>query len=290
MIELQIRPTVWRDYLSLTKPRTVLLHLVTAAAAMFLAAKGLPPAPILLITLMGGGLMAGAANVLNCYFDCDIDRQMERTSRRPLPANRVTSQQAFIMGAILAFAGVFMFTRFISWVAAMLALGALAYYILVYTLWLKRRTWWSSLVGSGAGAFPPLIGWIAVTGQFAVIPFFLFAIIVFWTPPHFWSLAIFRRYDYGRAGLEVAPVKNVALWMTGSAFALVAVSISLAAVANLSPLYLSVAVVLGIFMIIQSIRLQFRDDSQTARFLFGYSIFYLVVLCGVMLVDRLITF
>ncbi len=169
----------------------------------------------------------------------------------------------------------------------MLAVGALAYYVLVYTLWLKRQTYWSSIIGSGAGAFPPLIGWIAVTGRIEISPFLLFAVIVFWTPPHFWSLAIFRRKDYERANLGVIPARNAARWIAIFSFLLVGVSFLLVQAAHLGILYAVSALLLGSVLLILASQLQLRESSQTARYLYLYSIFYLVALFSAMLVDKL---
>ena len=204
-VEILVRKNSWRDYAALTKPRVVLLHLVTTAAAMFLAAGGLPRLSILTATLLGGALVAGAANVLNCYFDRDIDKMMARTLRRPLPAGRLSPDQAFTFGLIAGIAGVWVLTRFVGIGVAALAVAAMIYYVLLYTLLLKRRSSWSTVFGSGAGAFPPLIGWLAVTGRIELTPFLLFGIVALWSPPHFWSLAIFRRREYETAGLQVTP-------------------------------------------------------------------------------------
>ena len=177
-----------------------MLHLVITAAGMFLAAKGLPTLSTLAWTLVGGGLMAGAANSLNCYFDRDLDRAMDRTRDRPLPAGRMGPEQTQRFSIILAFAGLFILNWFVSWPVAMMSVGALAYYVFLYTLWLKRHTSWSTVTGAGAGAFPPLIGWIAVTGRLELTPFLLFAMIALWSPPHFWSLAFIHGANTGWPG------------------------------------------------------------------------------------------
>jgi heme o synthase len=284
-IRLQIAP--WRDYLALTKPRVVLLHLVTASAAMVLAARGLPSITILVSVLIGGGLIAGASNALNCYFDRGIDKMMVRTRNRPLPSGRMNPEQALTFSVVMALAGILILNRFVGWEAMLLAVSALAYYILVYTLWLKQRTYWSSIVGSGAGAFPPIIGWFAVTGRIEIIPILLFALIVFWTPPHFWSLAIFRLQDYELAGLEVIPARNTARWIAIFSFLLVGVSFLLVKSAHLGILYAISALSLGTVILILAMHLQLKESPQTARYLYLYSIFYLVALFCTMLVDKL---
>ena len=280
--------SVWRDYPALAKPRVIVLHLITAAAAMFLASRGWPAISVLAATLVGGGLVAGASNALNCYFDRDIDKMMARTQNRPLPAGRLSPFQALVFTSLLAFAGLFILSWFVNWAVAVMATGALAYYILVYTLWLKRRTFWSSIIGSGVGGFPPLIGWIAVTGRIEVTPFILFIIIALWTPPHFWSLAIFRKQDFGQAGLGVIPDRNTVHWITVFSFALVFVSFWLVKSASLGLLYSISALLLGIVLLFLAVHLQIRKDLHSARFLYWYSIFYLLVLFSSMLADRLV--
>jgi heme o synthase len=281
--------STWRDYPALAKPRVVALHLVTAAAAMFLAAKGLPSILVLAATLLGGGLVAGASNALNCYLDRDIDKLMARTRNRPLPAGRLSPFQALTFSGILALAGLFILSWFVSWMVAGMAAIALAYYILVYTLWLKRRTFWSSIIGSGVGGFPPLIGWLAVTGRIEITPFILFIIIALWTPSHFWSLAMYRSQDYQLAGLGVIPARNTARWIAVFSVPLVLVSFWLSIPAHMGLLYSISALLLGIVLIILVALLQINKDSQIARLLYWYSIFYLLVLFGAMLADRLIS-
>jgi protoheme IX farnesyltransferase len=276
-----------QDYVNLTKPRVVLLHLLTAAAAMFLAAEGRPPDSILVGVLAGGGMTAGAANIFNCYFDRDIDSTMERTRNRPLPSGRVSPAEALAFGAVSGLAGLAILYQLVSLTAALLALGAMVYYVIIYTVWLKRRTRWSSLAGSGAGAFPPLIGWTAVTGRVEMLPFLLFALIILWTPPHTWSLGFFRRQDYARAGLPVVPGRHGPLWIIIFSLALGALSLFLATAAGLGAVYLGAASTLGLGLLALAVRLQLRPGSREARVLYFYSIFYLATLFGTMMADRL---
>jgi protoheme IX farnesyltransferase len=262
---------------------------MTAAAAMYLAARGAPPISTVLLTLLGGGLVAGAANVINCYYDRDIDGIMMRTRNRPLPSERISPFHALEFSIILGLAGLFILVYFINPVTAILALGALAYYILVYTVWLKRRTHWSSLIGSGAGAFPPLIGWLAINDRLEVTPFLLFLLIVFWTPPHFWSLSIYYRKDYKLAGVETIPLRNTNLLIFLSSLGLIIISFLLFSVTNPGKIYLISASFLGTVLLIMSVNLLLRETPGRARLLFRYSIIYLVVLFGAMLIDRLFT-
>jgi len=276
---------VLQDYLSLAKPRVILLHLITATTAMFLAARGMPAGSTLLFTLLGGGLVAAGANALNCYLDRDLDKNMPRTRERPLPAGRLAPSHALIFGLACAALGLFLLAWMINWVTAALALAALAFYVLVYTLWLKRRTYMSSILSSGVGAMPPLIGWVAVTGRLEVTPWLLFGVIALWTPPHFWALASMRRDEYERAGLTVLPRERPVLWISVFAVLLLLLTIVLAGVARMGYFYAVPAAILGSGFIYLSLRLQPQAGSQPARRLYLYSIFYLVALFALMLLD-----
>lgn len=285
----QLSTAALGDYISLAKPRVVLLHLITAAAAMFLAAgSGLPSAATLLFTLAGGGLMAGASNTLNCYFDCDIDGRMARTRKRPLPAGRLKPNQALAFGVITGSASLLILSSLVGWIAGMLAATALVYYVLVYTVWLKRRTYWSAVIGSGAGAVPPLVGWVAVTNRIELTPFLLFAVIWLWTPPHFWSLAIFRRHEYEAAGVGVLPTHMAARWSMVCSGLLVLATLLLVPVAGLGLLYFTIAVLLGAGFLILGSLLRLAEPSRAAKHLYAYSIIYVVLLFAAMIADRLI--
>jgi protoheme IX farnesyltransferase len=285
-IETALKVPLWRDYLSLAKPRVIMLHLLTAAAAMFLAGKGLPPLALFLSTLVGGGLVAGASNALNCCLDIDLDRSMSRTRLRPLPAARLRPFQAWLLAAFLGGGGLLVLSLLVSWTTAFLALAALAYYILVYTLWLKRRTYWSSILGSGAGAFPPLIGWMAVTGRIEFTPFFLFGLVVLWTLPHFWSLVIYRKDDYQGAGLGLLPRTHAELWILMSAVGLVALSLVTSRVASLGWIYLAAALALGVSLLVLAWQLWLKPTRDSARRLYRFSLLYLLVLFSAMLIDK----
>jgi protoheme IX farnesyltransferase len=190
----------------LTKPRIIELLLVTTVPAMFLAARAYHPLKLVLLTLVGGCLAAASANVFNCVLDRDIDERMRRTRRRPLPRHAVAPAAATIFGIVLGVAATLWLGVFVNWLSAGLALGANAFYVLVYTIWLKRRTSQNIVWGGIAGCFPPLIGWTAVTGSLSLVPFVLFAIVFFWTPPHTWALAMRYREDYQAARVPMLPV------------------------------------------------------------------------------------
>ena len=277
-----------RDYVNLAKPRTVLPHLITAAAAMFLAAKGLPPGSTLLFTLVGGGLVASASNVLNCYFDRDLDGMMLRTHYRPLPAGRLKPYQALAFGIIISFLGLFILSRFVGLAPAILAAGALVYYVLVYTLLLKQRTYWSTVVGSGIGAIPPLIGWIAVTGTVEPTALLLSVIILLWTMPHFWALAIFRRSEYQQAGIRVIPEREAVRWIKILSIALVIATLLLVPTGHLGLLYLATASLLGFGFLYLAMRLRNGETTNSAQRLYFYSIVYLTLLFVAIIVDRMV--
>ena len=281
-----LRLGLFRDYLSLAKPRTVMLHLITATAAMFVAAGGVPPVPLLLLTLTGGGFLAAASNTLNCYFDRDLDAKMVRTRSRPLPAGRLSPGHALVMGIALGSAGAAVLFRFIGVPEALLSIGALAYYVGVYTVWLKRRTRWAALFGSAAGSIPPLVGWVAVTGAVDVTPFLLFAIIALWTPPHFWSLAIFRRREYELAGVDPAPSKTAPLWIVACSLLLVVTTISTAVAGGMGMVYAVTASALGVVLVSLAVLVWASEDARKARWLYAYSVFYLVILFASMIIDR----
>ncbi len=274
------------SYLSLTKPRAILPHFITAAAAMILAGDGIPPASLLVFTLLGGGCVAAAANTFNSYLDRDIDALMARTRHRPLPSGRLSPNRALALGAGLGLVGVLILIGLVNQAAAMLAVLALAYYVLPYTLWLKRRTYWSTIIGSGIGAIPPLIGWVAVTGRIEPTPLLLSAIIILWTLPHFWALAVFRRGDYEQAGLQVLPAKGLSTWMTVCSSLLIAVTLLLVPTAGLGHFYLGVACLLGAGFIYLAVRMSHGQSLQVAQHFYGFSILYVTFLFGAMMIDR----
>src|SRR5919112_4693167 len=198
-------PADWRDILALTKPRVMSLVVFTALCGL-LAAPDLPPAVLGFTAILCIALGAGACGALNQWHEVEIDAKMRRTARRPLPAGRMDRQSALHFGVGLGFFSVLLMGRATNWLAAVLLAVSILFYVLVYTVWLKPRTAQNIVIGGAAGAFPPLIGWVAATGQIAVLPLLLFAIIFLWTPPHFWALSLFVRSDYAAAGIPMLPV------------------------------------------------------------------------------------
>jgi protoheme IX farnesyltransferase len=298
---------VARSLLALTKPRIIELLLVTTVPTMMLAAQGLPPAGLLMITLAGGALAAGSANAINCYLDRDIDAVMRRTSRRPLarpaPLAVITPAEALAFGIGLGVAATVMLGLLTNWLSAGLADTAILFYVFVYTLGLKRRTAASIVIGGAAGCFPVLVGWSAVTGTVGVAPVILFAVVFFWTPPHFWALAMKFKDDYAAARVPmlpvVAPPQVVARKIVFYSYAMAAATLALAPYAGW--IYAVGAAGLGGWFLAEAHRLQSRvaqltEDAAAAApganpapmRLFHLSITYLSLLFALVAVTSLL--
>jgi protoheme IX farnesyltransferase len=200
------RPSLATDLVTLTKPRIISLLLVTTIAPMFVTNRGLPSLHLVLTVAIAGYLIAGGANAINMWFDRDIDRKMSRTRLRPIPAGRIAPPVALAFGVGLAAIAFYLFWALVNPLSAELALGGLLFYVFVYTVWLKRTSPQNIVIGGAAGAFPPLVGWAAVTGRLDLAAVYLFAIIFYWTPPHFWALALIKQREYARAGIPMMPV------------------------------------------------------------------------------------
>ncbi len=278
-------------YLSLTKPRIIMLLLITTVPAMILAEGGWPSPWLMLVTVAGGAIVAGGANAMNCYFDRDIDRVMQRTRGRPLPAGQIEPERAAVFALLLAATGFLMLETFVNLLAATLTLGAFVFYIVVYTLVLKRTTPLNIVIGGAAGAMPPVVGWAAVTGEVGLPALVLFGIVTVWTPPHFWALALNYSSDYQRAGVPMLPAvsggeetkRQILLY----SLALVAVSLLLPLSGVTGLIYLSAALVLGGVFLFYAFRLWRGASAGAASALFRYSIVYLALLFAAMAADGL---
>jgi len=278
------------DYLSLMKPRIILLLEVVTLATMLVAAQGMPSVGALAFPLLGGGLAAGSANAINCYFDRDIDAVMARTRGRPIPARRLAPRRALAFGIAIGGGGFAIVFALVNPLAAFLSLAALLFYVAVYTVGLKRLTPQNIVIGGAAGAMPPLVGWAAATGHLSPAALVLFAIIFLWTPPHFWALALFSLNDYQRAGVPMLPVvlgpraarRQILLYSV----LLVAATILLVPVNGMGVIYLSAALVLGGLLLALALALRHDGSMKEARRLFAFSIVYLAVLFLLMVVDR----
>jgi heme o synthase len=255
----QSAATVLRAYVALTKPRIIELLLVTTVPVMFLAAGGAPPLWPVVATLVGGTLAAGSANTLNCVIDRDIDEAMRRTRRRPLPTHSVAPAAALLFGLVLGAVATVWLGVTVNWLSASLALAANLFYVVVYSLVLKRRTAQNIVWGGAAGCFPTLIGWTAVTGSLAWTPVVLFLVVFFWTPPHFWALALRYRDDYAAAKVPMLPVvateRAVTTQIVAYSWVMVALSLLLWPVAGTGWVYLAAAAVLGSAFLVEAYRL-----------------------------------
>jgi protoheme IX farnesyltransferase len=285
-------------YVGLMKPRIIELLLLTTVPVMFLAQRGVPPLGLVVATVLGGTLSAGSANALNCVYDADIDERMRRTRRRALPRHVVSARAALAFGLALGVVSTLWLGFLVNWLSAGLALAANVFYVIGYTMILKRRTTQNIVWGGAAGCFPALIGWTAVTGQLAWAPVVLFAVVFFWTPPHFWALAIRYRDDYAAADVPMLPVRArghaVARQIVIYAYAMVATSLLLWPVAGTSWFYPVVAVVLGAFFLVESHLLLRRArtsdelvDLKPMR-LFHWSNMYLSLLFVAVALDPLL--
>jgi len=292
-----------RAYIALTKPRIIELLLVTTVPAMVLATRFVPGvqlghwAWLTVWTLIGGTLAAGSANAINCYLDRDIDELMTRTRRRPLPAHQVDPDRAVVFGLVLGVVAFAVLAFFVNLVAAFLGLLAIAFYVVVYTILLKRSTPQNIVIGGAAGALPPVIGWAAVTGNVGIPAIVLFALVFYWTPPHFWALSLRIRKDYAAAGVPMLPVvrgipettRQIGLYT----ILMVAISLVLFAVARMGPIYLAAAVVLGGLFLRQAYGLWRRGDSEEestagAIRLYRFSISYLTLLFAAIAIDAVV--
>ncbi|MGZ8438769.1 MAG: heme o synthase [Candidatus Limnocylindrales bacterium] len=299
-----------RAYIALTKPRIIELLLVTTVPAMVLATRDLPGAggvrgavdwagwgAVVFWTMLGGTLAAGSANAINCYLDRDIDLLMTRTRRRPLPAHQVEPERAVVFGLVLGVISIGLMAWFVNLVAAFLTLLAIGFYVVVYTVLLKRTTTQNIVIGGAAGALPPVIGWAAVTGGVGVPALLLFALVFYWTPPHFWALSLRIRKDYAAAGVPMLPVvkgipettRQIALYTV----LMVAISLVLWAVARMGAIYLGAALVLGAVFLWQAYSLWRRGSSEEASTagairLYKYSISYLSLLFLAVAIDALV--
>ncbi|WP_460917239.1 heme o synthase [Plantactinospora veratri] len=283
-----------RAYVALTKPRIVELLLISTVPTMMLADGGIPPLWLVGVVLVGGSLAAGAANALNCYIDRDIDQVMKRTKRRPLPTHTVAPRNALVFGLVLAAVSVALMAVFTNWLATALTLAAIAYYDLVYTLWLKRTTWQNTFWGGICGSAPVLIGWAAVTGSLAPQAWGLFAVVFFWQLPHFYALAIKFKDDYARAGIPMLPVVAsirrvtteivVYTWLTVAASVLVWPL-------GMGPVYGTTVLAAGGMFIVEAHRLSqraARGEPVKPMRLFHWSITYLTIVFAAVAVDALL--
>jgi len=279
-----------RDLVALTKPRIISLLLVTTIAPMYVA--GRPSWTLVLAVFIGGYLMAGGANAVNMYMDRDIDDRMARTRLRPIPSGRMQPREVLAFGVLLSTAATFLFAQAANVLTAALALAGFYFYVFVYTRWLKRSTPQNIVIGGAAGAFPPLVGWAAVTNRIDLLAVYLFLIVFYWTPPHFWALALLKQKDYGRAGVPMAPLvwgetetKRQMFWYT---LILIPLTLLPCAFGALGPVYFVSAAILGGMFVYEVLKVMRATEwTKPAWKLYKFSLLYLALIFAAMVVDRL---
>ena len=277
------------DFLAVLKPRVMSLVVFTGFAGMFVAPGSIHPL-LGAIAVLCIAVGAGAAGAINMWYDRDIDALMARTSERPIPAGRLDPSEALAFGVVLSIGSVLTMALAVNWVAAALLALTIAFYVFVYTAWLKRRTPQNIVIGGAAGAFPPMIGWAAVTGEISLASIALFLIVFMWTPPHFWALALFRAGDYAKAGVPMLPVvagiretkKQILIY--SALLAPVGALPTLLGVAGV--VYGAMAVLLGLIFLAGAVALWRDSGDRAAKALFGYSVLYLFLLFALLMIDR----
>jgi protoheme IX farnesyltransferase len=287
-------PADWRDIFALTKPRVMSLVVFTGLCGL-LAVPVLPPLALGFTAILCIALGAGACGALNQWYEADIDAKMRRTAKRPLPGGRMDRQSALHFGVGLGIFSVLLMGLATNWLAAALLAVSILFYVIVYTMWLKPRTAQNIVIGGAAGAFPPLIGWVAATGHFAALPLLLFAIIFLWTPPHFWALSLFVRSDYAAAGIPMLPVA-AGIASTRRQIFLYSLPMAAAAIAPwplglTGPVYGVSASLLSLAFVALAVPVLANRVTESAgmgpeKKLFGFSVFYLFALFGAVVADR----
>ena len=287
-------PADWRDFLALTKPRVMSLVVFTGLCGL-LAAPGTIHPTLAFSAVLAIALGAGAAGALNQWYEADIDGQMKRTEKRPLPAGRMDRQSALHFGVGLSCFSVMLMGVATNWVAAAILTASILFYVLIYTVWLKRRTPQNIVIGGAAGAFPPMIGWAAVTGDTSLMPILLFSLIFMWTPPHFWALALFVKSDYAKAGVPMMPVvageRSTRTQIFLYTLPMAAIAVAPWMLSLTGAIYGIVAAFGSALFILLAIPVLTRSSDEAMKpekRLFGFSILYLFALFGALAVDRMI--
>lgn len=282
----------WRDFLALSKPWIVALLLLTTLGGLVAGGRALPPIALTVWTLLGGALAAGGSSALNQYIDRDLDRRMQRTARRPVPSGRLTAAEALSFGLALCLAGYYLLAGLVNFTAALLALAGVIYYVVFYSIILKRATVQNIVVGGGAGAIPPMVGWAAAAGHLSLAAWILFLIIFMWTPPHFWALAIVRKKDYENAGVPMLPVirgerytRNQILIYT---VLLVVATLALPAVGSAGAIYSAAAALLGAGILVAAWRVWTKPGNKVAWTMYRWSSVYLVLIFVALMADSLL--
>ena len=279
------------DYFSLLKPRVMSLVVFTGVAGLWVAPNAIEMHPVLaIVAILCLAINAGAAGAINMWFDRDIDAIMKRTQDRPLPLNKMSPDEALSFGVVLSLLSVMMMGIATNWVAAGLLAFANFFYVFIYTIWLKRSTPQNIVIGGAAGAFPPMIGWAAVTGDITWASISLFALIFFWTPPHFWALALFANEDYKRAKVPMLPVthgeKHTKIQMLVYCLIMLPISVAPYFLDMAGMGYLITASLLSLFFLYTCVRVYFDKTLKSAKLMFGYSVFYLFAIFLALMIDK----
>ena len=279
-----------KDYIALTKPKVILLLVVTAISGMFLGNGSAPSIILMLIVILGGTLASGGAGAINHFIDKDVDQMMKRTSNRPVASSRVSPKKALSFGIILTLLSFIVLYFGSNFLTAILAILGNVFYVFVYSLWLKKTTSHNIVIGGIAGCFPPLVGWAAVTGTLALPAWYLFAIIFFWTPPHFWALAMLMNEDYKEANItmlrSIVGFRKTQIMILTHTIILISITLILTVVSsNLGLIYFSGAIILGILYINLTIRLMRNYSTKRNLGLYKFSLLYLFLLCFIIIID-----
>ena len=282
-----------KDYTTLTKPKVNLLLVITALSAIFLASDNFPSIQVLIAVIIGGTLASGGAGAINHSIDKEIDNTMKRTSGRPVAGERISRFNALLFGIVLNLASFIILTYLTNMLAAMMAISGTLFYVLIYSIWLKKKTYHNIVIGGAAGCFPPLVGWSAVTGDLSLSAWYLFAIIFFWTPPHFWALAMLMKDDYSKANIPMLPsvvgIKATFKPMTLHTVTLILLTLVMTFVnSKLSYIYFFSCLSIGTYYLFLTYRLYKYYDRQNNLKIYKFSLLYMMLFSVIVIVDSLV--
>ena len=282
-----------KDYTTLTKPKVNLLLVITALSAIFLASDNFPSIQVLIAVIIGGTLASGGAGAINHSIDKEIDNTMKRTSERPVAGDRISRFNALLFGIILNLASFLILTYLTNMLAAIMAISGTLFYVLIYSIWLKKKTYHNIVIGGAAGCFPPLVGWSAVTGDLSLSAWYLFAIIFFWTPPHFWALAMLMKDDYSKANIPMLPsvvgIKATFKPMTLHTVTLILLTLVMTFVNNkLSYIYFFSCLFIGTYYLFLTYKLYRDYDRQNNLKIYKFSLLYMMLFSVIVIVDSLV--
>ena len=282
-----------KDYTTLTKPKVNLLLVITALSAIFLASDSLPSISVLVAVIVGGTLASGGAGAINHSIDKDIDNTMKRTSKRPVAGARISKSNALLFGIVLNVASFIILTYLTNILAALMAISGTLFYVIIYSIWLKKKTYHNIVIGGAAGCFPPLVGWSAVTGDLSLSAWYLFAIIFFWTPPHFWALAMLMKDDYSKANIPMLPsvvgIKATFKPMTLHTVTLILLTLVMTFVnSKLSYIYFFSCLTIGTYYLFLTYRLYKDYDRQNNLKIYKFSLLYMMLFSVIVIADSLI--